>query len=226
MSFLDDIVGFLGSNSIGSSLVKTAISGFVLNRVQNSITKENEARTQTKEVGVREQVDPDTEHKIPVVYGQAYIQGVITDAELTNTNQTMWYCVTLCEKTGTLLSTGAASVISFKELWWNGNKCEFASDGVTVTGAYNTEGVFVDYGSSIKVYPFNGGSDSPTSFRGTGNTNAAYTLFPNWTANHNMSDLVFALIRVDYNRAKSVTGLGNLQFKLQNTMKKPGDVLS
>lgn len=225
MSFLDDIVGFLGSNSIGSSLAKTALSAFVLNRVQSSITKENEAKTQTKEVGVREQVDPDTEHKIPVVYGQAYVQGVVTDAALTNSDQTMWYCITLSEKTGTILSTSADSVISFKEVWWNGNKCEFGTDGITVKGAYNTEGVYVDFGSSIKIYPFNNGSTSPTTFKSVGNTANAYSLFPNWTTNHTMSGLVFALVKVDYNREKNVTGLGTLQFKLQNTMKKPGDVL-
>jgi hypothetical protein len=40
-----------------------------------------------------------------------------------------------------------------------------------------------------------------------------------------MSNLVFALVRVDYNREKNVTGLANTIFNVSNTMFQPGDVV-
>jgi hypothetical protein len=40
-----------------------------------------------------------------------------------------------------------------------------------------------------------------------------------------MSDLVFAIIRLDYDAEKNVTGLGNVRFKISNSMTQPGDCL-
>jgi hypothetical protein len=40
-----------------------------------------------------------------------------------------------------------------------------------------------------------------------------------------MNDLIFAVVKVDYNREKNVTGIGDLLFHVDNTMKLPGDVL-
>jgi hypothetical protein len=54
---------------------------------------------------------------------------------------------------------------------------------------------------------------------------AAYALMPNWGTDHTMNDLVFALVRVDYNKEKNVTGLGTIDFKMKNTMTQSGDVL-
>jgi hypothetical protein len=41
-----------------------------------------------------------------------------------------------------------------------------------------------------------------------------------------MNDLIFALVRVDYNREKNVTGLGDVTFEVSNSMFLPGDVLN
>ena len=161
------------------------------------------------------------------MYGDAFVSGVITDAELTNDNKTMWYCVTLCEKTGNLIN-GQPSVITFKEVYWNGLRLTFQSDGVTVGTAYGEDGEAVtSLDGLVKFYPFNGNSDSPTNFvnQGSGNNTSAYNLFPNWTGSHDMSDLIFCLVRVDYNKEKGTAGIGNLRFKLSNTMRQPGDVL-
>jgi hypothetical protein len=40
-----------------------------------------------------------------------------------------------------------------------------------------------------------------------------------------MSDLVFAIVKVDYNRDKNVTSIGDYQFKITNSMKLGGDCL-
>jgi hypothetical protein len=162
-----------------------------------------------------------------VVYGQAVLGGIVTDAVLTNSNQTMWYCITICEKTGNLIN-GTASVINFEQLYWNQTKVNFQADGITVASVTDDNDVVVtDFNGLIKIYPFSGSSLSPVKFAGQalGNTQPAYSLFPNWTANYTMNDLVFCLVRIDYNRDKNVTGLGKLEFKIKNTMTDPGDCL-
>ena len=89
------------------------------------------------------------------------------------------------------------------------------------------------YGSGRTGFPINptslnGGSESPVG-RGSGltsNTLPAYDLFPGWTPNHKMSNLVFALIRIDFDPERDVTKLGRLQFQVTNTLSNPADVMN
>ena len=231
MSFLDSLGdlaksagSFLTSGGIGSSLARTALLGFALNRMQNSVNKKNDA---VKNQGSRVQLAPDTETCIPVVYGDAFVAGKVIDAVLSDNNSVLWVCLAICEQTGNMIN-GTASEISIEEVYWDGLKLEFLADGSTVDKAFDEDGNSVDWSGLIRVFPYSGDSDSPVNIGSlaAGNTDPAYSLMPGWTANHDMSDLVFALLRITYNSEKSLTTLGNVQFKVSNTMKKPGDVLN
>jgi hypothetical protein len=48
---------------------------------------------------------------------------------------------------------------------------------------------------------------------------------PNWTTAHTADNLVFAVVKVVYNKDKNVTGLGDLKFRVTNPMNNPGDVI-
>lgn len=230
MSFIDSlgsiakkVGGFLGGNSLGSTLAKSALLGLALNKLQKNVNKSNEQQDQ----GTRIQVNPDTSFNIPVIYGQAYTKGTVTDAYLSTDKKTMWFCITLCEKTGSLIN-GDPSVISFNEVYWNGLRLDFKPDGYTVDIAYDDDGNSTNkFSGLIEIYPFNNGSTSPTTFttESTGNNQAATALFPNWDSNKSMSGLVFCLVKMTYNSKQKVTSLGEFQFKLTNSMKLPGDVL-
>lgn len=230
MSFLDSIGGFLGDvltgGGVAGDVARIAAMGFALNQLMDSMDKQSDA-TKPPDYGVREQVDPNTDSNIPIVYGQAYASPVVTDAYMTDDNMTMWYCMTICEVTGKLMSSNQDSVITFNEVYWNENKVVFRDDGHTVlklVDASGTELTTID--GLVEIYAFNNGSASPARI-GTGGLNStpANGLFPGWTANHTMDNLVFALVKVTYNKDKNVTGIGNLQFKLTNSMHMPGDVL-
>lgn len=233
MSFLDDIVsagrsvaGFLGGSGIGSTLARTALLGYTLNQVNRSINRQNNQNTVDK--GVRLQVDPDPEAKIPVIYGTTFVNGIITDAELTNSNRTMYFCITLSEKTGTKLSDSAASVFTFKDIYWNDERVVFKTDGITVDYTVDRNGtVNSDYSGLIKVYCYNNGSANPVVPQGYTNASlsAATSVFPNWTVNHTMSDLVFAIVQIEYNKEKNITGLPKMDFQISNSMTLPGDCL-
>ncbi len=235
MSFIDDIVDlgssalkWIGGNGIGPSLARTAITGYALTKLSAAINKDNE--TAEDKSYQRLQLDPDTENRIPVVYGTAVVSGIITDAELTNSNRTMYFCLTLSEMTGNItLGAGAASSFTFKKIYWDDNELVFDTDGITVTKWIDREGnEDTTPNGFIKVYCFNGNSETPVVPLGYTNNSLsnAYNVMPNWTEAHQMNDLVFAIVRVDYNKEdKDISKIGNMKFKLTNTMTLPGDCM-
>jgi hypothetical protein len=233
MSFIDSIVGFgkkavgfLGGDSIGGSLARTALLGYALNRVLKSANKSNQG---IQDKGTQVTLDPDTEHSVPVVYGSAFVNGKIIDAHLETGNKNMWIAVVLSEKTGNLID-GTPSTISFEEMYIDNFRIGFNTDGVTVKNIYDDDEQSSNvWNGLIKVYPFNNGSTSPTNFttESTGNSSNAYDIFPNWTSSHTMDNLVFCLIRFTYNKKQKLTTVGKeIKFKLSNNMTKPGDVLN
>jgi hypothetical protein len=237
MSFIDSIISgaktvgsFLTGDSIGSSLARTALTAFALNRVVSSQQKKNDTQnTRTFTKTARVQINPDPEYRIPVVYGQATLTGAVTDARLANSGATMYYCVTICEQTGNLdLGQGAASEIEFLDVYWNDNKIIFKDDGYTASGYIDrSETTNSDIADLIKVYCFSGNSTSPVNLRGftTGNTLNAYEIMPQWTASYAMNDLVFAIVEINYNTEKNVKGIENIKFTVKNSMTQPGDCL-
>jgi hypothetical protein len=235
MSFLSGLlniaktsVTFLAGGSFASSLVKTALLGYAVNRLSKNALKDNNSGTDNIDKGVRLQIAPNAESKIPVLYGSAFFGGNITDAAMTNNNKTMWYCLTLSEKTGTIYSTSAGSDYTFNNIYWNDQRIVFNNDGITVNYTVDRSGT-IDRSLSglVKVYCYKGGRTAgvvPSGYTGT--VPNAETIFPNWTSGtHAMSNLIFALVRVDYNREKNVTGIGNMLFNITNTMNMPGDCL-
>lgn len=231
MSFLSGIAnfaktafGFLRSNSLASTLAKTAVSAYALNRVTSSINRSNQQSFADQ--GVELQLDPDPSNKIPVVYGKATIGGNITDVELANDNLTLWVALTLCEQTGITLA-GEQSVITFDKVYMNGFEIKFKADGVTadylVDLAGNQDIAIKDL---IEVYCFSNGSTNqvfPTSYSGTAQN--AYDIFPNWDSFKQMNDLVFAIVKVKYNAEKKITSFPEFKFSLSNSMKQPGDCI-
>ena len=233
MSFIDTlgsivkgVGGFLQSNTLGSQLAKTALYGFALNKVLKSIQKSQDNQA-LKDQGTTVSVNPDVKNPIPVVYGDAYTSGILTDAYLANNNTTMWFCLTLSEMTGNLIN-GTPSAISFKEVYYNGLRLDFKTDGYTVDLAYDDSGNSTNtYSGLISIYPFVNGSTNPVNFtsESTGNSSSAYSLFPTWSSTDTMNGLVFAIVKINYSAKNKISSVGDFKFKLSNTMKQPGDVL-
>lgn len=246
MSFIDDIVdfgsqaldlgksaaGWLGGNSIGAGLAKTALLGYAMNQMSKNVNKQNSlpqtTTTPEPDRGVRLQVNPDTQHKIPVVYGSAYLGGIITDAEIANNNTTMYYAITVCERTGTKLSDSNPSSFVFEDIYWNDQRIVFNSDGITAAYTVDRDSN-VDYSIAglVKVYCYAGSSSEPVVPDNYTNTSLlpADQIMPSWTTAHEMNDLIFVIVRVDYNKEKNVTSIPELKFHISNDMNQPGDCL-
>jgi hypothetical protein len=242
MSFIDDVFTFLEKTERILATTNSIVSAFKLNEVNNYTNPANristptqtqvgqaQAPTQQEELdkGVELKFEPVTDYSIPVVYGESFIQGKITDAVLTNNNQTMWFCVTLCEQTGTVLSTGTASQITFEDVWYDQYQVRFDADGITAQVGYTENYLSREFNDKVKLYPFAGGSENPVEFADTlgSNTEYAYNLFPNWTQYHTMDDLVFCLVRIDYSPDDGIDAIPNIEFRIKNTLTEPGDVL-
>lgn len=231
MSFLDGILS-VGKSAIGP-VAQIAGLAFIASQMNKNTNAQNQIPGQSTpaniDEGVRLQIPPASNNKIPVLYGTAFFGGVITDAAMTNTNKTMFYCLTLSEKTGTLLSTSAPSDYVFKNIYWNDQRIVFKTDGITVDYTVDRDSnQDISLRDQVKIYCYKGSSAQPTipeNYTNTSTVNAAL-IMPGWTTStHQMNDLVFAIVRVDYSREKNVTGIGDLLFHIQNSMNLPGDVL-
>lgn len=227
MSWWDDLVD-LGSsaltwftgNTTGAQLARTAVTGYALNQVTRAINKE-QASTTTADKGVRVQINPDPNAKIPVIYGRSAISGIVTDAIISDQKTEMFYCITLCEKTGRLsLGQGADSEITVTRIWRDNQALSFDASGI-VNGSVDDAGTFnTDINGLIQFWVYNNGSlDSQNS------TKAAWEVFPSWDPTNLMTNLVFVIVRVTYSKDKNITGLGDLTFEVKNTMSMPGDCL-
>jgi len=236
------VAGFIGvTSTIGVLLVRTAVSALVSYALNRSISKNQQQSG--FDPGARQMLSPATNHKIPVVYGSAYLGGAITDAQLVDSNKTMWVCLTIAEKTGPLVSTGAASTYTFNECYRNADQLIFQADGVTVAKSVDSETPQNEDPSMaglIKIYMYAGSGAAANQLTPAAASCVstptitpvnAWDIFPDWdgpvgtTPNDNMSDLVFALVRVDYNRDKNVTAIGDYQFNIINSMTLQGDVI-
>lgn len=242
MSIFDKASGVLGgifraaTSSAGLGLISTVVSGFLTNKTNNSAKKKSESRTSGTPLptlpytdpGVREQVTANQKNRVPLVYGSAQLGGIITDAEMSNSNQTMHYCLTICEMTGTKLSDSQASTFTFEDVYWNDQRIIFDSDGQTAAYSVDRDGNR-DYSIDglVKVYCYNGASTAmvvPDNYT-NGTTTNAYDVMPSWTSAHAMNDLVFAIVEVNYNKEKGVTGLPQIRFHVTNSMTLAGDCM-
>jgi hypothetical protein len=252
-SFILDIVkfglgkfGIQASGNTPSAIAQSAITNFLVDKVTKTVKKTNpqvlpntvattpaagSVEPETKEVRAELELTASPDNPVPLVYGEGYVKGVLSDAYLSNDGCVMWFSVVICEKTGNLID-GTPSVITIEDIFWDDQKVTVQTDGNTVAalwdgrpGSYTPN---TDISGQVRIYLYNDGSESPTNIRTQGigvQHGNAYDLFPTWTSNHQMSNLVFALIRVDYNSYKNVSGPKNVTFRVKNTMTKPGDVM-
>jgi hypothetical protein len=236
----DDIVdigkSIFGGDGLGSTLAKTALAGYALSQVTNSVTAQDagEAAADPKDAaavdkGVRQQSDASTDNTIPVVYGSAFLGGKVFDAYMTPDNTTMWFALAICEQTGPIASLSFASRIGYEAVYWNGNRVVWGA-GNQVAGLYNESSgqTTTDPADLIEIYLFNGnGLNDPSRLLNDKTRHGinGKLFMPNWTSTQNCEQLCYALVKVIYNKEKNITGLGDLKFHVVNRLNDPGDVL-
>jgi hypothetical protein len=245
-----EVIGIGGAAILGSaglafvtSVVAVGLAAVTSRLINGSGAAGSGGGTQ-QDPGVRVQFPPATNNKVPVVYGSVYQKGVITDARISNGNQTMTYVLVLSEKT----QTGTFTV---GDIYWNDQKLIFKTDVAAGEPQPDGEGGYTPGTPAVKQSHIvassidqNGQGSSNSNFDGlvrmrvysgsttstnqifplpsTGNIEDARTILGEADTNYQLSGLVFAVIQIDYSSAKGVTGLGQVTFQLNNTLKNPG----
>jgi hypothetical protein len=233
-AFLTAAAAAIGESGIGGAIVRILVA-YGISRLINGSTGSNNSSTAPIDKGVRLQLQPDTTNPVPLVYGSTYLGAKVTDAQITDANKTMWYCLTICETTDATKLSGGSVVNTINEIYMNNSRVVLESDGVTVNHIYTEDPngtISVDKNPQglVQIYLFNNGSaspvlptDAPTG--ATVPTADARTLMPGWTNDHRMTNLTFALIKLTYNSSKGITALPTFQFKVENELYLPGDVI-
>jgi hypothetical protein len=234
MEFFSKAWSWVSGSSIAGSLAKVALLGFASRLLAGNTDPSKNETPAAPDPGVRLQLNPSTDNQIPVLYGEAYFGGNITDAILSSDYKKMLYCLTLAETTGELLSnTGNYTGYIFKNVYLGNNRVVFKADGFTVDYTLNANGdQDISYRDLIKIYFYVNGPLQPQGFSGT--TPQSYTVMSasslpvgsRWNStDYPMTDLIYAIVEVTYNKDKNVTGLPECIFHVDTNMKKPGDVL-
>jgi hypothetical protein len=241
------IFGLVGTAAVVVGAIVATGAAYITSRIINgNPNKGNNSAAGGGSQGGRIQVPPATNNKIPVLYGSAYVNGIITDARLISTDQkkndTMFYCIVLSE---TCNDAGATYTVN--DAYWNDLRLT-AVDSTTNAhkvkdGRKNVDDPdtsvedfidtnFIVDGQSLVEYRVYAGSSAankqiyPT--QASGNTQAAYDFWGNnddsWDNTYAMKGLVFAIVKITYNGEKGFTALPNMTFNISNSLSNPADV--
>ena len=174
--------------------------------------------------GNRQQIPPATDNKLPVVYGTAYVGGIITDLSITANNQVLYYVFSLCEVTD-----DGNDLMSFGNIYWGGKRVIFDGTNLTQVNALLDESTgFYEQGVQGKlfIYLYRNGSNQPvnttqSAIQVLSDANLTYK----WDNTKLMTNTVFAIVRVTYNPDAGTTGLVQTKFQVTNSRTKPGDCI-
>jgi hypothetical protein len=176
-----------------------------------------------KDPGVKVQVAPSTDNKVPVFYGSNLTGGIIVDAGISNSNDTMTYVIVLGEQTDTGTYTVGKQFRGDQQLVFGSAGSSHIVQSVIDANATSTSNV----AGKMRVRIYAGGTAaSDQIFPASGNQVAATTMLSTITASTSYDKLVFAVFQIDYDAEESLTGLGSYTAEMTNSLSEPGAVLS
>ncbi len=209
--------------------ISAAVVGFAINLVASRIianAASPDMPTDPGNPGNRQQVPPAGSNKLPVVYGSSYVGGVITDLTISNDNQTMYYCLALSEVTNTM-NGASGDVFTFGNVYWGGKRCVF--DGTDQTRVVSlldesTGESQTNVDGNLFIYFYRNGSNQPVNSSSTAvAVMSAPDLVYKWDNSKQMSNCVFAIVKVVYNADAGLTGIQQTRFQITNSRSAPGD---
>jgi hypothetical protein len=219
--------------SAGLTLATAQIVAFAISMVASSIISKvfasdpprPNANENSLNTGTNLQVPPATNNKLPVVYGNTFVGGTITDLSITSDNQDLYYVLSICEVTG-----GATpDTIAFGDIFFGGKLCVFdGTDQTKVVGLTDQSTGTTDNTVSghLYIYLYRNGSNTPVN-----SSTSAITVMQSsgltytWDATKLMSDCAFAIVHLNYNQDANITNIQQTQFEVINPRNSAGDVL-
>ena len=136
---LAPIIGELAAN-----IVAFAISMVASSIISSIFAPKQPGLPNLPNPGNPQQVPPAGNNLLPVVYGEAYVGGIITDLSITSDNQDIYWVLALSEVTNTETG-GTPDTITFGNIYWGGRKVIF---GGTATPTISSVGTVTSWSSS------------------------------------------------------------------------------
>jgi len=124
------VVGFVTGQPELITMGITMMASSVISALTAPKQPGNPQQTQLT-TGTNLQIQPGTNNKLPVVYGNCYIGGTITDLSITTNNQDLYYVLSLCEVTG-----NGTDNIQYGNIYYGGKLCLFSGLTYTDSGVY------------------------------------------------------------------------------------------
>ena len=176
-----------------------------------------------KDPGVKVQVNPSTDNKVPVFYGKNLTGGIIVDAGISNQNDTMTYVIVFGEQTDSGTYTVGKQFRGDQQLVFGSGASSHIVQSVIDANASSTNKV----AGKMRCRIYAGGTAASNQiFPTTGTPVAATTLLTTITATTSYEKLVFAVFQMDYDQEERLTGLGSYTAEMTNSLSEPGAVLS
>lgn len=219
------LVAASGALTLAGSLVTGLIaSGLAMGTAKLLGVFKPPSMANAKDPGVKVQVAPSTDNKLPVFYGKSLTGGLITDAGISNSNDTMTYVICIGEKTDTGTYTIGKQFRGDQEL----NFGSGASSHI-VTSVTDANGTAAnDISGKMRVRIYAGGTASSNQIFPTNAANkvAATTLLSTIDGNTSYEGLVYVVFQMDYDQENGLTGLGQYTTEITNSLSEPGAVLN
>ena len=146
-----------------------------------------------KDPGVKVQLPPSTDNRIPIFYGRSFTGGIIVDAEIKNQNNTMVYCMVIGEKTD-------SGTITINDIYRDDTKLNFAAGSANVISATDpnaTNTSTIANKIRCRVYAGNAQSTANQIFP-TSNKVTAQSLMSTITSSTSYENLVYGIVEMDY----------------------------
>jgi len=180
----------------------------------------------TRQIGARVQLPPATDNKVGVVYGSAYMKPIIVDAKISEDQKTMWHVMVFSEA----MDSDSIGTFSFGDIYWGDKKLNFdGTDQTKVISWTNSDGTTEDQPNGlINVYLYRDGSFVPTNTASTAVQilqDSGIAEANRWDSTKRMTKLVFAIVKIQYDQEKGITGLPEITAVVNNTLTKPGAVI-
>ena len=212
---MGQIIAF-GINMIASSIISKIFAP--------NIPNQDNLNAQQPNPGNRQQLPPAGDNKLPVVYGTAYVGGVITDMSISSDNQDIYWVMSLCEVTNTETG-GSPDIITFGNVYWGGKRVNFNANGYSVDSLTDeSTGETQNVSGNMDIYLYRNGSGSPTnSSINAVDVMSASNLVYKWNSTKLMSNTAFAIVHLKYNADRALTSLQATRFQVTNSRKAPGD---
>ena len=219
----------IATGGIGSAVLSFALSmvaSAVISKIFAPDTPKFGNTPEQPNPGTRQQLPPAGDNKLPVVYGKAFLGGIITDVSITSDNQTIYWVISLCEVTNSEgFLSGGADNITFGSIYWGGKQVQFSANGYDVARLVDqSSGQTQNVDNYMSIYLYKNGSGSPVNSPFSAisvmqNANLIYK----WDNSKIMTNCAFAIVRMQYSNTRALTGLNQTKFEVTNSRSNPAD---